>query len=247
MATVAGVDLGDEGEGHTVPAVAWASLAVTAPDGRKSHFSLTKPTVTIGRSRNMGNDLILDSDGLVSKTHARLERERDGRWTVYDLGSTNGLKVEGFPVRDNRGLKDGDELQIGQTRLVFQQADAPSMAGSEAGEGARIPRPSAGEASGPPRRARLVDARGLSHVLASETLIGRGVTSDIVLDDPAVSTKHARIIAPDFATYYLEDLGSESGSKINGIPVMAGRRTLLTPGDTLAFGGTEMRFAGAAQ
>jgi len=243
LPTMAGVDLDDGEEGHTVPAVAWASLAVTAPDGRKSHFSLTKPTVTIGRSRNMGNDLILDSDGMVSKTHARLERERDGRWTVYDLGSTNGVKVGGLPIRDNRGLKGGDEIQIGQTRLLFQQAEAASEAEGEA----RAPRPSAAVGGEPPRRARLIDARGLSHVLASETLIGRGVTADIVLEDPSVSTKHARIIAPDFATYYLEDLGSEQGSKINGVRVTPGQRTLLAPGDALTFGAAELRFAGAGQ
>ena len=57
-----------------------------------------------------------------------------------------------------------------------------------------------------PRRARLVTPDGQEHVLASETLIGRAVTSDIVLQDPGVATKHARIVAPDAATYYLEAL-----------------------------------------
>ena len=70
LPTVAGVPYDEDDEPGTVPAVAWAALAVTAPDGRKSHFSLTKPVVTIGRSRNAGNDLVLDSDGMVPSARA---------------------------------------------------------------------------------------------------------------------------------------------------------------------------------
>ncbi len=228
LPTVAGFDLDDEP--GTVPAVAWASLAVTGVDGRKSLFSLTKPLVQIGRSRNMGNDLILDADGMVSKNHARLERERDGAWTLYDLGSTNGVKVGDLRVDGNRILKDGDDILIGATRLVFQQADARPA----------TPSPSA---TAPPRRARLIGLDGEPHVLASETLVGRAVTSDIVLADPSVSTKHARIISPDAATYTLEDLSGENGTRVNGRDLPPGRRLPLTDGDIVLFGSVELRFA----
>ncbi len=228
MPTVAGVDFDDE---STVPAVAWAALAVTGPDGRKSHFSLTRPAVQIGRSRNAGNDLVLDTDGMASKSHARLERERDGSWTLYDLGSTNGVRVGARRVEGNRVLRDGDEIGIGETRLVFQQADArPPEAAAPA------------PAAIPPRRARLVATDGEAHVLASETLIGRAVTSDIVLADPSVSTKHARIVSPDAATYLLEDLGGEAGTTVNGRPLPTGRRIPLGDGDVLRLGSAEMRF-----
>lgn len=226
-----------EEEPGTVPAVAWASLALTAPDGRKSHFSLTKPTITIGRSRNMGNDLVLDSDGMVSKTHTRLERERDGRWTVYDLGSTNGTRVGAQRVEGNRVLRDGDQITIGATNLVFQESGAevsPAPAGLGAGSAAL-------------RRARLVTGGGEEHVLASETLIGRAVTSDIVLDDPGVSTKHARVIAPDAATYYVEDLDSAGGTWLNGERLAPRQRVRLAEGDTLKLGAYELRFSGGAR
>ena len=149
LPTVAAIDYDEAG---TVPAVAWAALAITNPEGRKSHFSLTKPSVQIGRSRNADNDLILDTDGMVSKAHARLERERDGNWTLYDLGSTNGIKVAETRIEGNRALTDGDEITIGDTRLVFQQADArpvASVAPSASTSSAVSPAPS----SAPPRRA----------------------------------------------------------------------------------------------
>jgi len=233
LPTVAGYDPDDEP--GTVPAVAWASLAVTAPDGRRSHVSLTKPAFQIGRSRNAGNDLILDTDGMASKSHARLERERDGSWTLYDLGSTNGVKVGGSRIDGNRVLHDGDEITVGATKLVFSQADA------RAGDASAAAVPAA-----PPRRARLVGPDGEAHVLASETLIGRAVTSDIILPDPSVSTKHARVVAPDAATYLLEDLGSDEGTTVNGRALPPGRRQPLADGDVIHFGSAEMSFVGGA-
>jgi pSer/pThr/pTyr-binding forkhead associated (FHA) protein len=235
LPTVAGFDW-DEDEPSTVPAVAWASLAVTAPDGRHSHVSLTKPMFQIGRSRNAENDLVLDTDGMASKAHARLEREHDGSWTLYDLGSTNGLKVGGVKVDGNRSLHDGDEITLGATQLVFQQADQWTTRASE--------HPASSPPAGPIRRARLLGTDGESYVLASETLIGRAVTSDIVLPDPSVATKHARVIAPDATTYLLEDLGGASGTLVNGRALPPGRRQPLADGDILRFGQAEMRFVG---
>lgn len=232
LPTVAGFDSDDEA--GTVPAVAWASLAVTAPDGRRSHISLTKPTFQIGRSRNGGNDLVLDADGMASKAHARLERERDGSWTLYDLGSTNGVKVGGVRVDSNRVLGDGDEITVGGTKLVFSRADG------------RVADPPAApvQSTLPLRRARLVGPDGEAHVLASETLVGRAVTSDIILHDPSVATKHARVVAPDAATYLLEDLSGGGDTTINGRALPTGRRQPLSDGDEVGFGDVILRFVG---
>ena len=233
LPTVAGFEPDDE-EAGTVPAVAWASLAVTAPDGRRSHISLTKPAFQIGRSRNGGNDLVLDADGMASKAHARLERERDGSWTLYDLGSTNGVKVGGLRVDGNRVLHDGDEITVGATKLVFSQAG-----GDVPGRAADVPAPAAPLLL---RRARLVGLDGEAHVLASETLIGRAVTCDIILSDPSVATKHARVIAPDAATYLLEDLSGGGDTTVNDRALPSGRRLPLSDGDVLRFGDAELRF-----
>lgn len=232
LPTVASVNYEDDEPG-TVPAVAWAALAVTSPEGRKNSFSLSKPMIQIGRSRNANNDLILDNDGMASKAHARLERESDGHWTVYDLGSTNGVRVGGVRIDGNRALADGDEIGIGETRLLFQLDSARP-----------VPAPSvpASPSPAPPRRARLVGPDGTLFVLASETLIGRAVTSDIILPDPSVATKHARIVAPDASTYFLEDLGSHAETRINDRVLFPGQRLTLSHGDTLIFGAVPLRF-----
>ena len=70
----------------------------------------------IGRSREC--DLVLD-DPNVSRRHAELRRE-DGGWAVHDLGSTNGIKLNGRRSRGGR-LNPGDEITLGISRLTFEQ------------------------------------------------------------------------------------------------------------------------------
>src|SRR5579884_4272470 len=120
VASVFGLEESGEETG-TVPAVAYAALVVYAPDRPPFRYPIARAAITLGRSAKAGNDLLLESDGQISKRHARIELDPDGRFTLYDLGSTNGTKVNGRRV-DNRTLNDGDEITLGATRLVFQQA-----------------------------------------------------------------------------------------------------------------------------
>jgi hypothetical protein len=65
--------------------------------------------------RHPACDVVL-SDLSVSRRHARL-RYRDGAWTLRDLESTNGTKVNG--VRVGRcALRPGDRVSLGSERLV---------------------------------------------------------------------------------------------------------------------------------
>jgi pSer/pThr/pTyr-binding forkhead associated (FHA) protein len=71
--------------------------------------------VVLGRSREA--DIVLQ-DPNVSRRHAELRRE-DGGWQIVDLGSTNGIKVNGRRV-DNQPLSAGDQITIGVTDLTFE-------------------------------------------------------------------------------------------------------------------------------
>ncbi len=79
-----------------------------------------------------------------------------------------------------------------------------------------------------------------TYSLDSDTLgIGRNVGNDIQLDDPAVSSKHATITraANEYLDghydYYLEDLGSTNGTKLNRRRIS---RELLKHGDAIQVG-----------
>lgn len=76
--------------------------------------ALSGGRMLLGRSREC--DIRID-DPNVSRRHAELRRE-DGGWVVADLGSTNGVKLNGRRVESAR-LAPGDEIVLGVTRLTF--------------------------------------------------------------------------------------------------------------------------------
>ncbi len=67
-------------------------------------------------------DVYLPDDPRVSRRHARLDWDGSG-WVVVDAGSSNGLYVNGKRVEERR-LKPGDVLELGETRLRYTAIDA---------------------------------------------------------------------------------------------------------------------------
>jgi hypothetical protein len=70
----------------------------------------------LGRSRDC--DVVLD-DPNVSRHHAEV-RPSGGSWIVNDLGSTNGIKVNGRRVEGPQSLKRGDVIELGTSRVTFE-------------------------------------------------------------------------------------------------------------------------------
>ena len=60
-------------------------------------------------------DLKLE-DSNVSRRHARIEIDKDGKVHVIDLGSTNGTRLNGMRI-NKAALNDGDQLEIGMIRI----------------------------------------------------------------------------------------------------------------------------------
>jgi adenylate cyclase len=77
------------------------------PTGGGDDIPLVRDHLTIGRRETC--DICLRFPN-VSGRHAELTYQ-DGYWTVRDLGSTNGIKVNGEIVR-NKNLSPGDEITI---------------------------------------------------------------------------------------------------------------------------------------
>lgn len=83
---------------------------------RSWRIALEAGRVTIGKAT--GNDVALEDDPTASRLHAVLECFPAG-WCVTDLGSSNGTSVNGKRVWASHRLQHGDEIRIGQTRLMF--------------------------------------------------------------------------------------------------------------------------------
>jgi FHA domain-containing protein len=90
-----------------------ATRAVVTVDERR--YVLEGPRATIGRSKDA--DCVL-RDPNVSRHHAELRRSPQGDWTIADLGSTNGVKVNGRRVGSTR-LAAGDSVTLGTTTFRF--------------------------------------------------------------------------------------------------------------------------------
>ncbi|MFL5644201.1 MAG: FhaA domain-containing protein [Chloroflexota bacterium] len=102
------------------PAAPRAVLRVSDPDGRTRDVVVPPEGLTIGRATD--NDLVA-IDGRVSRHHGRIVGRR-GTLVYSDLGSTNGSRVNGVPVREVV-LGVGDRLEVGDTALVVEVAGAP--------------------------------------------------------------------------------------------------------------------------
>ena len=66
--------------------------------------------------------------------------------------------------------------------------------------------------------------------------IGRVAGNDIVLDDPRVSSKHARLMIVGGSDALIEDLGSSNGTFLNSAEQRVTRLTPLSKSDTVYFG-----------
>ncbi len=86
---------------------------VTLTVAGRAH-EITKPSVVLGRSREAD---VRVADVNVSRRHAELRQEGTGYWIV-DLGSTNGLEVNGKRTNRSR-VRDGDRITMGSTEIVF--------------------------------------------------------------------------------------------------------------------------------
>jgi two-component system NtrC family sensor kinase len=86
-------------------------------------------TVLIGR----GSDQVPLTDQTVSRRHAELKCA-DGTWILRDLNSANGTYINGARIQEPTRLKNGDQIKLGSTLLVYSSDDS-----TEQLSGAAIP------------------------------------------------------------------------------------------------------------
>jgi hypothetical protein len=71
----------------------------------------------IGRSREC--DIVLQ-DSNVSRRHAEIRPSGGDGWTIADLGSTNGVKVNGRAIGSATPLNAGDRIVVGTVDVTFE-------------------------------------------------------------------------------------------------------------------------------
>ncbi len=101
------------GMGGAAQGAALAYLVVQ--DANATKMPLTKTATRIGRRSD--NDLVF-SNTSISGHHAEIHMSREGAFSVTDLGSGNGVFVNGERIHQC-GLRDGDIIELGEVRFRF--------------------------------------------------------------------------------------------------------------------------------
>ena len=108
------------------------SVELWSGRGRDRVVTLVGSAYTFGSDPESADIALVD--GTVSSVHASLERV-GSTWLVRDLGSRNGTRVNGERLNGQRRLRDGEEIFIGRTRLVFRDGDVARRPATDALEG----------------------------------------------------------------------------------------------------------------
>ena len=103
------------------PQAGRAYLEILDGDGKGHMITVGSRGITIGAGSR--NHLVLD-DSFVSRQHARVDKAKDG-YTVRDLGSTNGIRIDGRDLTEAE-LTDGTKVQVGGVLMVFRWPNQPA-------------------------------------------------------------------------------------------------------------------------
>lgn len=180
------------------------------------------PGVPVRVGRDPECDIAVN-DLRVSRHHVIIEEAGTG-WRIRDLGSRNGIFVDGQRV-DSVEVNDGLEVRLGGVDgepLMVARDEKAVVA--RPGSPAAIPHPPSAPAPPEPVRPPGV------------IRIGRAPDNTVVLDDLLVSRHHAELRMGQPAE--LVDLSSANGTFVNGRKV---ERALVGPDDTIGIGQRSFR------
>ena len=200
-------------------------VIVRAPNGDVREFPLTASGVVLGRDDSAD---IRVEDKKVSRRHAAFKMV-DGQAIVEDLGSSNGVRLNGKKIERRAVFSHGDQLRVAGYLISLKDVSLPTGSAARPQGGTNKAGPSATSATPPgaaagssakdaglPKLHALDDpVRGSLFVLRrGENIIGRLEECDIPVLDGSVSRQHARLVfAKDRLT--VTDLGSSNGTFVD--------------------------------
>ncbi len=103
-----------------------AKVVIISPEGQQERELL--PTNSLGRHPNNSIQLL---DRIVSKEHCIIE-QRGVPYVLRDLGSLNGTYINGQRVAGEQLLRDGDEIGLGNTRILFRDGSNTALPARDA-------------------------------------------------------------------------------------------------------------------
>lgn len=101
-----------------VGAIPQARLTIRLPQAGQQVYQIEKSVINIGRQ--LSNDIIVE-DKRVSRYHAQIKYQSNGQFAIFDLGSTNGITINGVVNQRQHTLRSGDRFTIGNYDFYFER------------------------------------------------------------------------------------------------------------------------------
>jgi len=232
-----------EGAPGTIRLVA-PQLEIVWPDGRQETVTLLREVTRIGRLSGE-NDVVAPAElNSVSRRHLDLRRQGE-QIVLVDLGTVNGVDVNGERVSESRALADEDivtfgSAESGQLVRAVYRAGSLGLFGKPAVGETRPVSPVTGETpAGPHLRVRTSNGETWFWALAAErTVVGRDPGTDLVVPRGLgyVSGRHCEIRRALGGETTVVDLHSTNGTWLNGQRLAPGEPARLSDGAVLRIG-----------
>jgi pSer/pThr/pTyr-binding forkhead associated (FHA) protein len=98
-----------------------ASIIVTTGEHKGEYLPLGRRTNVIGRAEALPMQIL---DDMVSRKHLRIKYdENTNEHNAEDMGSKHGVTINNKKITEQTTLKEGDEIRIGQTTLLYTEKD----------------------------------------------------------------------------------------------------------------------------
>ena len=98
-----------------------ASIIVTTGEHKGEYLPLGRRTNVIGRAEALPMQIL---DDMVSRKHLRIRYdENTNGHNAEDMNSKHGVLINNRKITEQTALKDGDEIRIGQTTLLYTEKD----------------------------------------------------------------------------------------------------------------------------
>jgi pSer/pThr/pTyr-binding forkhead associated (FHA) protein len=100
-----------------------ACLVIVEGPATGVHFALAAhKLVDVGRDEECTFQIV---DPLVSRHHLQVRAANDGAHVLLDSGSANSVMVNAVRIVAETVLKDGDEIKVGSTKIIYTTTDYP--------------------------------------------------------------------------------------------------------------------------
>ena len=98
-----------------------ASIIVTSGEQKGEYLPLGRRTNVIGRAEALPMQIL---DDIVSRKHLRIwYDENANEHSAEDMNSKHGVIINNKKINEITTLKEGDQIRIGQTTLLFTDKD----------------------------------------------------------------------------------------------------------------------------